>query len=97
MAQPSVKGKVEESGRDDPFIENRPRRRIRLRRVDTNRGANQGAPPSSTLNVYPFPFLGMWQPARHGHHTVFPVGTARRVGAWRRTVGLGVPRQKLGG
>jgi len=35
------------------------------------------------MNIYPFPFAGMWQAARHGHHPVFGVGIARRVGAWR--------------
>jgi hypothetical protein len=62
----------------------RRRRRIRLTRLSgTNRGPNQGAPMAEDLNAYPFPFQGLYAPARHGHHPVFKVGTARRVGAWR--------------
>lgn len=73
------------SDRTDPNIHNvRPRRRLRLVRVDSNRGPNNGAPPSQALNQYPFPFDGMWEPARHGHYPVFPVGIARRLGAFRR-------------
>jgi hypothetical protein len=60
------------------------RRRIRLVNLSgTRRGPNQGAPNAESLNIYPFPFQGLWAPARHGHHPVFKVGTARRVGAWR--------------
>lgn len=79
-----------------PVIKTPPRKRIRLTRVDSARGANEGAAPSASMNQYPFPFLGMHQAARHGHHMVFPVGIARRVGAWRGAVGLGVPRNKRG-
>jgi hypothetical protein len=68
---------------NDPYLNNKPRRRRRLVSLSANRGPNQGAPPSDTLNVYPFPFQGLWAPARHGHHPVFKVGMARRVGAWR--------------
>lgn len=90
MPPSNVTGTVTASGRDDPNIHNdRPRRRKRLVRVNASlRGANQGAPPGAALNVYPFPFEGMWEPARHGHYPVFPVGTARRVGAFRRA-GMG--------
>jgi hypothetical protein len=67
-----------------PVISNRPRRRKRLVNLKAqSRGPNQGAPNADSLNSYPFPFLGLWQPARHGHHPVFGVGRARRVGAWR--------------
>lgn len=83
MPPSRVKGVIQESGRDMPVIKNRPRRRKRLVNLQANRGPNQGAPPSDTLNQYPFPFQGLFQPARHGHHPVFGVGTARRVGAWR--------------
>jgi hypothetical protein len=64
----------------------RPRKRARIRLVSLQnpaRGKNQGAPNAESMNIYPFPFQGMWAPARHGHHPVFKVGTARRVGAWR--------------
>lgn len=71
-----------------PVIPNRPRKRRRLVNLSANRGANQGAPPSNTLNQYPFPFQNLWVPARHGHYPVFGVGLARRVGAWR-TAGTG--------
>jgi len=83
MPPSNVKGTVQASGRDMPVLPNRPRKRKRLISLSSNRGPNQGAPPSDTLNQYPFPFQGIWQPARHGHHQVFGVGTARRVGAWR--------------
>lgn len=83
MPPRNVSGTVSESGRDMPVIASRPRRRRRLVNLKANRGPNQGAPPSEGLNLYPFPFQGMWMPARHGHHPVFGVGTARRVGAWR--------------
>lgn len=83
MPPSRVSGTVQASGRDMPVIKNRPRRRQRLVNLKANRGPNQGAPPSSSLNQYPFPFQGLFQPARHGHHPVFGVGTARRVGAWR--------------
>lgn len=66
-----------------PVPANRPRRRSRLVNLSADRGANQGAPPSSSLNQYPFPFQDLWAPARHGHYPVFGVGLARRVGAWR--------------
>jgi hypothetical protein len=84
MPPNSVKGTVQSSGRDMPVISNRPRKRKRLVNLkNPRRGPNQGAPNAEGLNVYPFPFSGMWQPARHGHHPVFGVGKARRVGAWR--------------
>ena len=89
-----VKGTVQTSGRDDPNIKSAPRKRMRLVRVNSMRRGNQGAPNSASMNIYPFPFQGMWEPARHGHHRVFPVGVSRRVGAWRGAVGLGVPRSK---
>lgn len=84
MPPANVKGIIQDSGRDMPVIANKPRRRRRLVNLSSNRGPNQGAPPSDTLNQYPFPFQGLWAPARHGHHPVFKVGIARRVGAWRR-------------
>lgn len=85
MPPSNVKGVIQDSGRDMPVIGNRPgRRRRRLVNLsDSSRGPNQGAPNAASLNTYPFPFLGLWQPARHGHHPVFKVGIARRVGAWR--------------
>jgi|SRR5580765_3679443 len=83
MPPARVQGTVQASGRDDPVIRLKPRKRLRLTRLSSNRGANQGAPPGEALNVYPFPFQGMWSPARHGHHPVFGVGKVRRVGAWR--------------
>lgn len=61
----------------------RRRRKIKLTRASTRRGANQGAPMAAQANIFPHPFLGMWQPARHGHYPVYPVGVARRVGAFR--------------
>lgn len=60
-----------------------PRRRKRLVNLSSGRGANQGAPSSATLGIYPFPFQDLWQPSRHGHYPVFGVGLARRLGAWR--------------
>lgn len=83
MPPKGVSGTVTASGRDMPVIRNKPRKRMRLVRLSANRGPNQGAPPSETMNQYPFPFQGIWAPARHGHHPVFQVGIARRVGAWR--------------
>jgi hypothetical protein len=83
MPPKSVKGTVEASGRDMPVIPNKPDRRIRLVNLSSARGPGQGAPPSDHLNSYPFPFQGLFAPARHGHFPVFGVGTARRVGAWR--------------
>lgn len=83
MPPSRVKGSVPASGANMPVLANRPRKRKRLVNLKANRGPNQGAPPSDTLNQYPFPFQGLFQPARHGHHPVFGVGTARRVGAWR--------------
>jgi hypothetical protein len=83
MPPSRVKGTVQTSGRDMPVIANRPRKRKRLVNLRANRGPNQGAPNSDSMNQYPFPFQGTWQPARHGHHPVFKVGQARRVGAWR--------------
>lgn len=88
MPPARVKGTVQDSGRDSPVIANKPRKRMRLVSLSANRGANQGAPPSETMNQYPFPFQGLWAPARHGHHPVFKIGIARRVGAWR-TAGTG--------
>jgi hypothetical protein len=89
MPPDRVSGTVRDSGRDDPVIANKPRRRTRLVNVNASlRGANAGAPPSATLNQYPFPFQGLWAPSRHGHHSVFGVGLARRLGAWR-TAGTG--------
>lgn len=86
--------------REDPYIDNRPRRRIRLTRVlNSSRGPNAGAPPSDTINAYPFPFQGLWAPARHGHSPLWHVGNARRVGAWRTggtgTLGGNYRRNKL--
>lgn len=84
MPPSRVKGVIQDSGRDMPVIANKPRKRMRLVSLNASlRGANQGAPPSDTLNQYPFPFQGIWRAARHGHHPVFGVGIARRVGAWR--------------
>lgn len=83
MPPSRVSGTVQASGRDMPVLKNKPRRRKRLVSLSSNRGPNQGAPNSDALNVYPFPFQGLYRPARHGHHPVFGVGTARRVGAWR--------------
>lgn len=79
-----VSGTPQDSGRDMPVIGNRTKnRRIRLLRADSLRGPNQGAPNAESSNIYPFPFLGLWSPARHGHYPVSPVGSARRVGAFR--------------
>jgi hypothetical protein len=83
MPPSNVSGTVPASGADMPVLPNKPRKRKRLVNLSANRGPNQGAPPSDTLNQHPFPFAGLFQPARHGHHPVFGVGTARRVGAWR--------------
>jgi hypothetical protein len=83
MPPRNVTGIIQDSGRDMPVLKNRPRRRRRLVNLKANRGPNQGAPPSATLNQYPFPFQGLFQPARHGHYPVWGIGTARRVGAWR--------------
>jgi hypothetical protein len=84
MPPDRVSGTPQASGRDMPVIANRPRKRRRLVNLKNKaRGPNAGAPPSDSLNLYPFPFQGIWQPARHGHHPVFKVGQARRVGAWR--------------
>jgi hypothetical protein len=83
MPPSNVSGTVPASGADMPVLPNKPRKRKRLVNLSANRGPNQGAPPSDTINVYPFPFAGLFQPARHGHHPVFGVGTARRVAAWR--------------
>src|SRR5262249_11518643 len=88
MPPARVKGVIQDSGRDMPVLPHRPRKRMRLVNLSANRGANQGAPPSESLNLYPFPFQGMWMPARHGHQPVVGVGIARRVGAWR-TAGTG--------
>lgn len=59
---------------------NRPRRRVRLVNLG---GTKRTGPVSDQINVYPFPFQGLFKPARHGHYPVFGVGLARRVGAWR--------------
>jgi hypothetical protein len=83
MPPARVSGTVRDSGRDDPVLPNRPEPRIRLVSLSSARGPGQGAPGSDALNTFPFPFLGLFQPARHGHYPVFGVGTARRVGAWR--------------
>ena len=84
MPPQRVKGTVQDSGRDDPVLSNKPRKRTRLVNLNASlRGPNQGAPPSDTINAYPFPFQGLYAPARHGHFPVFGVGIARRVGAWR--------------
>lgn len=81
MASPS---RVKGTDRTDPNIHNnRPRKRKRLVSVNSVRPANNGAPPGASMNIYPFPFEGMWEPARHGHYPVYPVGIARRVGAFR--------------
>lgn len=50
--------------------------------------ARDRAPLSAHIGVFPFPF-GDSQPARNGHHPTFPVGQARRVGAWRNVGTLG--------
>jgi len=79
-----VSGTPTDSGRDDPVISNRKsNRRIRLLRANTTRGPNQGATSAESSNIHPFPFLGLYSPARHGHYPVAPVGSARRVGAFR--------------
>ena len=85
MPPSRVQGIIQQSGRDSPVIANRPtKKRIRLVRLtNSGRGPNQGAYNAESANIYPFPFQGMWQPARHGHHPVFKIGIARRVGAWR--------------
>jgi hypothetical protein len=84
MSPTRVKGIVQQSGRDSPVIPNKTRKRTRLVNLKNPlRGPNQGAPPADTLNAYPFPFQGLYSPARHGHFPVTPVGAARRVGAWR--------------
>jgi hypothetical protein len=75
--------RVSGTKRNMPTPANRPRKRTRLVNLKANRGANQGAPASDAINVYPFPFQGLFKPARHGHYPVFGVGLARRVGAWR--------------
>jgi hypothetical protein len=80
-----------------PTPAHKPRKRMRLVNLKApSRGANQGAPPSTSLNQYPFPFLGLFKPARHGHFPVFGIGKARRVGAWRAagTGTLGGNRQR---
>jgi hypothetical protein len=83
MAVPNVSGTPTSSGRDDPNIHrDRRRRRIRLKRVDTVR-MGQGAPAAAQANIFPHPFLGLWEHARHGHYPVYHVGVARRVGAFR--------------
>lgn len=63
-----------------PVPANRPRRRKRLVNLQ---GSQRTGPMSDQINAYPFPFQGLFQPARHGHYPVFGVGIARRVGAWR--------------
>jgi hypothetical protein len=71
-----------------PNVQQKPKRRIRIKqlsRVNTIRG---GAPTANLLNLFPFPF-GNSDPARHGHHPRFPVGAVRRVGAWRTSGVLG--------
>jgi hypothetical protein len=79
MSVPNVQGTT----RDDPNIHrDRRRRRIRLKNVKPPVSAAR-APAASHANIYPHPFLGMWEPARHGHYPVFHVGVARRVGAFR--------------
>lgn len=84
MPPSRVSGTPDDSGRDDPVIANKSyNRRIRLLRVNSLRGPNQGAPTAATLDTFPFPFLGLYCPARHGHYPVAPVGSARRVGAFR--------------
>ena len=85
MPPSRVSGTPQASGRDMPVIANKTgRRRKRLVNLkNPARGPNQGAPNAAHLNTYPFPFLGLFAPARHGHHPVFGVGKARRVGAWR--------------
>jgi hypothetical protein len=81
-------GTITDSHRGSPTPSNKPRKRLRLVNLSARRGANQGAPPSNTMNQYPFPFQGLFSPATHGHYPVFGVGLARRVGAWR-TAGTG--------
>jgi len=88
MPPQNVKGTPESSGRDMPVIPNKPERRLRLVNLSSARGPGEGAPPADNLNAYPFPFQGLFAPARHGHFPVFGVGIARRVGAWR-TAGTG--------
>ena len=63
---------------------------LQLTRVDAPRG---GVPNALHMNIFPFPF-GDSRPARHGHSPVFPVGVERRVGAWHRAMGLGVPSDR---
>ena len=89
-----VKGTLQDSGRESPPVKSAPRKRIRLVSANSMRRGNQGAPNSASMNIYPFPFQGMWDPAHHGHHPVFGAGMHRRVGAWRGSVGLGVPKSK---
>lgn len=85
MAPSRVKGTKVNS----PVIANRPRKRTRLVNLkNPMRGPNQGAPSSESMNIYPFPFQGLHVAAKHGHHPVWKVGLARRVGAWR-TAGTG--------
>jgi hypothetical protein len=76
-----------------PNIKSRQKKKYRLTRVNSARGANAGAPGNAalpTVSVHPA------DPAHHGHYLAFPVGAARRVGAWRRAGVLGLPRGKRG-
>ena len=83
-----VSGVVQDSGRDMPAVGGvtSKRRHARIRLVnlrDEPRGPNQGAPTAATLNIYPFPFQGMYKPARHGHYPLWKVAAIRHLGAWR--------------
>lgn len=72
--------RVSGTKRNMPTPANRPRKRTRLVNLS---GSSRTGPVSDQINVYPFPFNGLFKPARHGHYPVFGVGLARRVGAWR--------------
>ena len=76
-----------------PNIKRPKSRRIRILQLTRVDSASTRAPNAASMNIVPFPF-GDSRPARHGHHPVFPVGAERRVGAWHRSVGLGVPANK---
>jgi hypothetical protein len=64
MPPSNVSGTVPASGADMPVLPNKPRKRKRLVNLSANRGPNQGAPPSDTLNQYPFPFAGLFHTTR---------------------------------
>lgn len=60
-------------------------RKRKLKISDANKP--RPAITSKFINVFPFPF-GDSERAKHGHHEPFPVGHARRVGAWRNLGGI---------